>query len=84
MGFSVPLAAWLRGPLRERLRQRLTSPVMAQCGLFDMDYVSQLIEQHGSGRRDHSAPLWSLLMFESFLRQVVPLPAATARELATA
>ena len=39
MGFSVPLAAWLRGPLRERLRQRLTSPVMAQCGLFDMDYV---------------------------------------------
>ena len=57
---------------------------LAQCGLFDMDYVSQLIEQHGSGRRDHSAPLWSLLMFESFLRQVVPLPAATARELATA
>ncbi|WP_426077658.1 XrtA/PEP-CTERM system amidotransferase [Janthinobacterium sp. PSPC3-1] len=84
MGFSVPLAAWLRGPLRERLRQRLTSPVMAQCGLFDMDYIDQLIDQHGAGRRDHSAPLWSLLMFESFLRQVVPLPAATARELATA
>ena len=84
MGFSVPLADWLRGPLRQRLQQRLTSPVMAQCGLFDMDYVRQLVDQHGKGQRDHSAPLWSLLMFESFLRQVLPLPAPTVSELATA
>ena len=73
MGFSVPLAAWLRGPLRQRLQQRLLGPTLAQCGLFDMDYVRLLLEQHGSGRRDYSAPLWSLLMFEAFLRQVLPV-----------
>ncbi|KAB8041578.1 XrtA/PEP-CTERM system amidotransferase [Janthinobacterium aquaticum] len=78
MGFSVPLADWLRGPLRGRLQQRLLGPTLAQCGLFDMDYIGQLIEQHGSGRRDYSAPLWSLLMFESFLRQVLPAPAFAA------
>ncbi|MES2740001.1 MAG: XrtA/PEP-CTERM system amidotransferase [Pseudomonadota bacterium] len=75
MGFSLPLASWLRGPLRERLRQRLLGPVLSQCGLFDMAYIAQLIAQHQSGRRDFSAPLWSLLMFEAFLRQVLPRPA---------
>jgi asparagine synthase (glutamine-hydrolysing) len=27
-----------------------------------------MLEQHQSGQRDFSAPLWSLLMFEAFLR----------------
>jgi asparagine synthase (glutamine-hydrolysing) len=30
-----------------------------------------MLDQHQSGRRDHSASLWSLLMFESFLRNVL-------------
>ncbi|ELX08751.1 asparagine synthetase 1 [Janthinobacterium sp. HH01] len=79
MGFSVPLADWFRGPLRGHLERSLASPVLADCGLFNLDQVQQLVAQHLSGRSDHSAPLWSLLMFESFLRQ---LPAAAPRNCA--
>ena len=32
--------------------------------------IAQLLDQHQSGERDHSAALWSLSMFEAFLRQV--------------
>jgi asparagine synthase (glutamine-hydrolysing) len=71
MGFSVPLAAWLRGPLRQRMQRSLSSPLLAGCGIFNMDYIHTLVQQHLSGRSDHSAPLWSLLMFESFLRNVL-------------
>jgi asparagine synthase (glutamine-hydrolysing) len=78
MGFSVPLAEWFRGPLRAHLERSLGSPVLADCGMFNLGYVRELVAQHLSGRRDHSAPLWSLLMFESFLRQ---LPAAAPRNL---
>ena len=74
MGFSVPLADWFRGPLQARLRRSLSSQVLADCGLFNLDYVQELMNQHQSGRRDHSAPLWSLLMFESFLRQLQQTP----------
>ena len=70
MGFSVPLARWFRGPLRERLRDALSSEILADAAIFDMAYLRRLVEQHQSGARDHSATLWSLLMFESFLRQV--------------
>lgn len=70
MGFAVPLADWFRGPLRERIRAVATEPALADAGIFEMGYVSTLVDQHQSGARDHSAALWALVMFESFLRQV--------------
>jgi asparagine synthase (glutamine-hydrolysing) len=70
MGFAVPLAAWFRGPLRQTVRDALTGPGLADTGMFDASYVTTLVDEHQSGQRDHAAVLWSLLMFESFLRQV--------------
>ncbi|HZV66936.1 MAG TPA: XrtA/PEP-CTERM system amidotransferase [Telluria sp.] len=69
MGFSVPLAAWFRGPLRERVRESLLGPTLADTGIFNATFLSELVEQHQSGRRDYSASIWSLLMFEAFLRK---------------
>ncbi|NML60344.1 amidotransferase 1, exosortase A system-associated [Massilia sp. RP-1-19] len=69
MGFSVPLAAWFRGPLRERVRTSLLGPALADTGIFNREYLSELVEQHQSGRRDYSAPIWTVLMFEAFLRK---------------
>jgi asparagine synthase (glutamine-hydrolysing) len=63
MGFSVPLASWFRGPLRERLRSAVLGERLADTGVFDPSLLRQLVDQHQSGMRDHSAPLWSLLMF---------------------
>lgn len=75
MGFSVPLAEWFRGPLRARLGDVLTSPALADTGMFDIRHIQAMVNAHHSGRRDHSAALWSLVMFESFLRQVHAVPA---------
>jgi asparagine synthase (glutamine-hydrolysing) len=69
MGFAVPLANWFRGPLRQKVRDAVSSSVMADSGLFDMDFLRLLADQHQGGIRDHSAGLWALLMYESFLRQ---------------
>ncbi len=77
MGFAVPLASWFRGPLRHRVRDAVAGERLAQTGLFNPDYLKLLVDQHQSGRRDHSAPLWSLLMFEGFLRNVVDKGAGT-------
>lgn len=78
MGFAVPLAAWFRGPLRERIREAILGPVLGDSGLFEHRYLTALLDRHQSGRRDHSAPLWSLLMFEGFLRALEGAPAAGA------
>ena len=75
MGFSVPLARWFRGPLKQRVRDAVLGPRLAETGWFNRPYLEHLIEAHQSGARDYSAPLWTLLMFEAFLRQVVDKPA---------
>lgn len=69
MGFGVPLAKWFRGPLRDRLRRDLLEGGLAATGMFNQTYLSQLVDEHQSGRRDHSAPLWSLLMFQAAVRE---------------
>ncbi len=71
MGFAVPLARWFRGPLRGRVRQALLGSQMAESGWFNVATIRQLVEQHESGARDHSTPIWALLMFDAFLRNVM-------------
>ncbi|GHU08836.1 amidotransferase 1, exosortase A system-associated [Betaproteobacteria bacterium] len=73
MGFSVPLARWFRGPLRQRVRESVLGETLAATGIFAPVYLRHLVEAHQSGARDYSAPLWSLLMFEAFLRRLQTL-----------
>ena len=71
MGFSVPLAAWFRGPLRERVREAVLGPTLKDTGIFNQVFLKELVEQHQSGRRDHSATLWTMLMFEAYQRRAI-------------
>jgi asparagine synthase (glutamine-hydrolysing) len=70
MGFATPLARWFRGPLRQRVRSAILGPTLASTGMFNAAYLREMVDQHASGRRDYSAPIWSLLMLEAFLRNV--------------
>ncbi len=77
MGFSVPLATWLRGPLAKRTREALINGAVANCGYFEPAVLDRLLRQHASGRHDHSTTLWKLLMLDAFLRRMQqPTPAA--------
>lgn len=67
MGFAVPLATWFRGGLKARIGEVVLGDRLASTGWFEPTYLRALLEQHASGRRDHSAPLWTLLMFDAFL-----------------
>jgi asparagine synthase (glutamine-hydrolysing) len=70
MGFAVPIAQWFRGPLQARMRETLLSGGLMEMGILDRSWVEALIKQHQSGRKDHSAALWALLMFGSCTRQL--------------
>ncbi len=90
MGFSVPLARWFRGPLRERVRSAVLGERLLSTGWFNEACLRQLVDSHQSGARDNSSPLWSLLMFEAFLRNSIdgaatpPIPAMPTAAEATA
>ena len=71
MGFGVPLAKWFRGPLRQAVRNAVLGPVLADTGWFNAPYLRRVVDDHQSGLSDYSASLWTLMMFESFLRNVL-------------
>ena len=66
----MPLARWFRGPLQARVRAALTGGRLAETGLFNDHVLRELVDAHLSGARDYSTPLWTLLMFDAFLRNV--------------
>lgn len=66
-GFDVPLGAWLRGPLRERLGDLLSPSRIGRRGLFRPDAVERLVRAHLKGRADLSRKLFTLMVAEQWL-----------------
>ena len=78
-GDSIPLASWFRGPLKGRVEAAVLGPVLADSGYFNPRFLREMVEQHASSARDYSVPLWSLLMFEAFLRKAMGAGDAEAK-----
>lgn len=68
-GFSVPLADWFRGPLRDVGAAALQSGPLAESGIFEPERLQRIWADHQSGRRDHGTVIWSLLMLSRFLER---------------
>lgn len=68
-GFSVPLDAWLRGPLREWAGDLLSHDRIKREGYLNDAVVAQAWQSHQSGKQDNGHQLWSLIVFQSWLSQ---------------
>jgi asparagine synthase (glutamine-hydrolysing) len=66
-GFAVPLAAWLRGPLRGWAEDLLSAGALADAGLVDVAAVRATWEEHLAGRRERHNELWPVLMLHAWL-----------------
>jgi asparagine synthase (glutamine-hydrolysing) len=67
-GFAMPLVHWWRKELSDGMLGILTEPRTLQRGYFNGPAVRNLISEHTTGRRDRSAALWLLLIFELWHR----------------
>jgi len=68
-GFSVPLASWLRGPLRDWAEHLISYHRLEDEGYFNAAAVRSCWSQHIQGKADYSRKLWSILMFQSWLEK---------------
>jgi asparagine synthase (glutamine-hydrolysing) len=62
-GFSIPVAAWLRGPLQGFARETLSAETLSRQGWLDPATVSGLLDRHCAGQEDLSRQLWGLIAF---------------------
>lgn len=66
MGFGVPMAQWLRGPLREWAESLLDKKRLADQGLFHVEPIQKKWQEHLSGKRNWKYHLWDILMFQAW------------------
>lgn len=72
-GFGIPIAEWLRGPLRPLLDVYLSPAHLREQGLFRPEQVARLVGDHLSGRADNRKPLWTLLAFQRWAEHYKPV-----------
>jgi asparagine synthase (glutamine-hydrolysing) len=65
-GLSVPVAAWLRGPLRAWAEANLAGGQLERVGIRTAA-AQDLLAEHLSGRADHGRALWALIVLSEWL-----------------
>jgi asparagine synthase (glutamine-hydrolysing) len=71
-GFGVPLAQWLRGPLRPFLEDVLHADRLRRIGLFSPRAVARLVAEHVADKANHASALWTLMSFELWRDAYLP------------
>lgn len=69
MGFAVPMARWIRGELRETVREGLFSGQTRIGRYFKKERMNEMFLAHLSGERDYAYELWGLLVLEHWHRE---------------
>ena len=67
-GFSTPLDAWFRGPLRHNIEDIVKSRRLLDLGVTDQKYIAQLGREHLSRTRNAGEALWSLAVLDASLK----------------
>lgn len=73
MGFGLPMADWLRGPLKSWAGDLLNPERLGQQGLLDPTIVEKTWNEHTTGRRNWQAKLWNILTLQAWIEETRPV-----------
>jgi asparagine synthase (glutamine-hydrolysing) len=78
-GFSIPVHAWLRGPLRDIAEELLSPAALEPIGTLDPLAVGAVLRDHLSGTRSWGFELWGLMVVSAWHRSRVARPPQVPR-----
>ena len=68
MGFSIPVAQWLRGNMKIFSYDLLFDGNLKNRGIFNMKFIDKVWQRHQKGKEDMSSRIWALITFELWCR----------------
>lgn len=67
MGFGVPVAQWLAGPLKGWAEDLLSEQRLKSDGIFEPALIRRAWQEHSSNTANRQHQLWNVLMFQSWM-----------------
>jgi len=71
-GFGVPIAKWVKGPLKELFGDLLSADRIKREGFLNSEQVTRLLQDHLLNKRDNRKKLWTLLVWELWVDRYHP------------
>jgi asparagine synthase (glutamine-hydrolysing) len=71
-GFGVPIAKWVKGPLKELFVDLLSPDRIGREGFLNPEYVTSLLQDHLLNKKDNRKQLWTLLVWELWVNRYHP------------
>ncbi|MDB5347851.1 MAG: asparagine synthase, glutamine-hydrolyzing [Schlesneria sp.] len=81
-GFAVPIAEWLRGPLRAWAEHLLDHKSISGAGYLDAQVIQKIWQEHLVGGCNRAPQLWNVLMFQSWMERATELVQVPGRNAA--
>lgn len=72
-GFGVPIAKWVKGPLKEMAMDLLSPGRLKTEGFLNSQYVEKLLQDHLMNKKDNRKQLWTLLVWELWVNRYHPI-----------
>ena len=70
-GFGVPIGKWLETTLRERLLKYADSEYLESQGLFNADYINNIVKEHMTHTTDRYSELWAFFVFQNWYERIM-------------
>jgi len=71
LGLNPPMGIWLKKDLKIFINYYLSKESIEKRGLFDYNYIQQILHEHETNKRDRSLYIWALIVLEEWFRQYV-------------
>ncbi|WP_370391190.1 asparagine synthase (glutamine-hydrolyzing) [uncultured Winogradskyella sp.] len=67
-GFGSPTGDWLRQSLRKELESYIEPKLLEDQGIFNVDYITRLVKDHLSSKKDSTFRVWSYYCFQKWYK----------------
>jgi len=71
LGLNPPMGIWLEKDLKNFIDDYLSKESIEKRGLFNYNYIEQIIYEHKMNKRDRSLYIWALIVLEEWFRQYI-------------
>ncbi|MCM4167333.1 Asparagine synthetase [glutamine-hydrolyzing] 1 [Arenibacter antarcticus] len=65
-GFGSPVGDWLRSSLRREMESYIEPTFLVTQNIFQVNYVTNLVEEHLSGKKDSTYRVWAYYCFQKW------------------